>query len=87
MISPTAISAETVFFEDVCLNFDKAAIYTDFSAGLLRQIRQCNSIYRARRLFLKQSIILVILTRAWAFFPDSACQTFSHNDSYLYQIE
>jgi glutamate dehydrogenase (NAD(P)+) len=46
MISPTAISAETVFFEDVCLNFDKAAIYTDFSPGLLRQIRQCNSIYR-----------------------------------------
>jgi glutamate dehydrogenase (NAD(P)+) len=41
-----AASKDTSFFEDVCRNFDLAATFTDFNPGLLRQIRQCNSIYR-----------------------------------------
>ncbi|MEX0684813.1 MAG: Glu/Leu/Phe/Val dehydrogenase [Balneolales bacterium] len=33
------------FFDDVNKNFDKAAKYTDFNAGLLNQIKICNSTY------------------------------------------
>jgi len=46
MIDPIAIETETQFFTDVCRNFENAAQFTSFSSGLLRQIRQCNSIYR-----------------------------------------
>jgi glutamate dehydrogenase (NAD(P)+) len=38
--------AKTDFFDDVTLHFEKAATFTNFSPGLLKQIRQCNSIYR-----------------------------------------
>lgn len=38
---------ETVlpFFEQVNLNFDKAARYTNYSPGLLKEIKICNSVY------------------------------------------
>ncbi|HMS64449.1 MAG TPA: Glu/Leu/Phe/Val dehydrogenase [Ignavibacteria bacterium] len=37
---------DTNFFNDVCSYFDKAAHFTNHPAGLLNQIRRCNSIYR-----------------------------------------
>ena len=46
MINQIIDDLETNFYNDVCRNFDLAAGFTDFSPGLLRQIRQCNSIYR-----------------------------------------
>jgi glutamate dehydrogenase (NAD(P)+) len=36
---------ETSFFGDVVRNFDKAASLLNYPAGLLEQIKQCNSIY------------------------------------------
>lgn len=33
------------FFESVNQNFDRAAIYTKFSTGVLAQIKSCNSVY------------------------------------------
>lgn len=41
-----ASDSETHFFDDVCSYFDKAAEYTKHPAGLLDQIKRCNSIYR-----------------------------------------
>ena len=35
----------TNFFGDVCQYFDKAAQHLDYPAGLLQQIKMCNSIY------------------------------------------
>jgi glutamate dehydrogenase (NAD(P)+) len=37
--------SETSFFGDVVRNFDKAASHLNYPAGLLEQIKQCNSIY------------------------------------------
>ena len=39
---------ETHFFSDVCKNFDYAAQFTKHDAGLLDQIKSCNSVYRFR---------------------------------------
>src|SRR6201995_2943570 len=39
---------ETNFFGDVCKNFDYAAQFTKHDAGLLDQIKSCNSVYRFR---------------------------------------
>src|ERR1700759_1628347 len=36
------------FFADVCKNFDHAAQFTNHDAGLLDQIKSCNSVYRFR---------------------------------------
>jgi glutamate dehydrogenase (NAD(P)+) len=36
------------FFGDVCNNFDHAAQFTTHDAGLLDQIKSCNSVYRFR---------------------------------------
>jgi glutamate dehydrogenase (NAD(P)+) len=36
------------FFGDVCKNFDYAAKFTNHDAGLLDQIKSCNSVYRFR---------------------------------------
>src|SRR5476651_874331 len=36
------------FFADVCKNFDYAAKFTNHDAGLLDQIKSCNSVYRFR---------------------------------------
>ncbi len=36
------------FFQSVERSFDKAAIFTDWDAGLLEQIKQCNSVYQMR---------------------------------------
>src|SRR6476620_2310896 len=46
----TIISADsdTHFFADVCKNFDYAAQFTQHNAGLLDQIKSCNSVYRFR---------------------------------------
>ena len=38
----------THFFQDVCKNFDYAAQFTKHDAGLLDQIKSCNSVYRFR---------------------------------------
>ena len=38
----------THFFGDVCKNFDYAAQFTQHNAGLLDQIKSCNSVYRFR---------------------------------------
>ncbi|RCH56172.1 Glu/Leu/Phe/Val dehydrogenase [Mucilaginibacter hurinus] len=38
----------THFFSDVCKNFDYAAQFTQHNAGLLDQIKSCNSVYRFR---------------------------------------
>jgi len=38
----------THFFGDVCQNFDHAAQFTNHDAGLLDQIKSCNSVYRFR---------------------------------------
>lgn len=39
---------ETSFFGDVCQFFDHAAQFTNHDAGLLDQIKSCNSVYRFR---------------------------------------
>ncbi|RYE18661.1 MAG: Glu/Leu/Phe/Val dehydrogenase [Sphingobacteriales bacterium] len=39
---------KTHFFGDVCKNFDYAAKFTQHNAGLLDQIKSCNSVYRFR---------------------------------------
>ncbi len=39
---------ETHFFGDVCKFFDHAAQFTSHEAGLLDQIKSCNSVYRFR---------------------------------------
>ncbi len=36
---------ETSFYGDVVRNFEKAAKYLDYPAGLLEQIKECNSVY------------------------------------------
>ncbi len=36
------------FFQGVERNFDKAAKYTRFEAGILEQIKECNSVYRMK---------------------------------------
>jgi glutamate dehydrogenase (NAD(P)+) len=41
-------SQDTHFFGDVCKNFDYAAQFTNHDAGLLDQIKSCNSVYRFR---------------------------------------
>jgi glutamate dehydrogenase (NAD(P)+) len=49
MISDTLIAEnDTHFFSDVCKNFDYAAQFTQHDAGLLDQIKSCNSVYRFR---------------------------------------
>src|SRR5262245_46036644 len=40
------MSAPANFFDDVSRYFDQAAAFTTYPAGLLDQIRQCNSVYR-----------------------------------------
>ena len=43
-----AANQDTHFFGDVCNNFDHAAQFTKHDAGLLDQIKSCNSVYRFR---------------------------------------
>jgi len=43
-----AADHSTNFFGDVCNNFDHAAQFTHHDAGLLDQIKSCNSVYRFR---------------------------------------
>jgi glutamate dehydrogenase (NAD(P)+) len=40
------MNPEYSFFDAVCKSFDKAAAYTKFDAGILEQIKQCNSLLR-----------------------------------------
>lgn len=40
------MNPEYSFFDAVCKSFDKAASYTQFDAGILEQIKQCNSVLR-----------------------------------------
>jgi glutamate dehydrogenase (NAD(P)+) len=40
------MNPEYSFFDAVCKSFDKAAKYTKFDAGILEQIKQCNSVLR-----------------------------------------
>ena len=40
------MNPEYSFFDAVCKSFDKAAAYTNFDAGILEQIKQCNSVLR-----------------------------------------
>ena len=42
------VDQDTHFFDDVCKNFDYAAQFTKHDAGLLDQIKSCNSVYRFR---------------------------------------
>ncbi|MES2809687.1 MAG: Glu/Leu/Phe/Val dehydrogenase [Bacteroidota bacterium] len=42
------LKLDTHFFADVCNNFDYAAQFTSHDAGLLDQIKSCNSVYRFR---------------------------------------
>lgn len=44
----SAANQDTHFFTDVCHNFDYAAQFTKHDAGLLDQIKSCNSVYRFR---------------------------------------
>ncbi|WP_462265792.1 Glu/Leu/Phe/Val family dehydrogenase [Mucilaginibacter sp.] len=44
----TVDGLDTHFFNDVCKNFDHAARFTHHDAGLLDQIKSCNSVYRFR---------------------------------------
>ena len=46
--NPIANQETTHFFGDVCKNFDYAAQFTKHDAGLLDQIKSCNSVYRFR---------------------------------------
>lgn len=43
-----AVDQDLHFFGDVCKNFDYAAKFTNHDAGLLDQIKSCNSVYRFR---------------------------------------
>ena len=45
---PSASNKDLHFFADVCKNFDYAAQFTHHDAGLLDQIKSCNSVYRFR---------------------------------------
>ncbi len=36
------------FFQSVVRSFDKASIFTNWDAGILEQIKQCNSVYQMR---------------------------------------
>lgn len=36
------------FFKNVERNFDKAAVFTTWDSGILRQIKECNSVYQMR---------------------------------------
>ncbi len=36
------------FFESVCSYFDRAAAFSDFSPGILDQVKTCNSVYRMK---------------------------------------
>jgi len=40
------MTLETSFWDQVCVNFDKAAALTDHPKGILDQIKECNSVYR-----------------------------------------
>lgn len=40
------MNPEYSFFDAVCKSFDKAAQFTNFDAGILEQIKQCNSVLR-----------------------------------------
>ncbi len=40
------MNPEYSFFDAVCKSFDKAAAFTNFDAGILEQIKQCNSVLR-----------------------------------------
>jgi glutamate dehydrogenase (NAD(P)+) len=40
------MNPEYSFFDAVCKSFDKAAKFTTFDAGILEQIKQCNSVLR-----------------------------------------
>lgn len=40
------VSNGTIFYNDVRAYFDKAASFTSFEPGLLRQIQVCNSVYK-----------------------------------------
>jgi len=40
------MNPEYSFFDAVCESFDKAAKFTNFDAGILEQIKQCNSVLR-----------------------------------------
>src|SRR3954467_4356736 len=46
--NPIANVETNHFFGDVCKNFDYAAQFTKHDAGLLDQIKSCNSVYRFR---------------------------------------
>lgn len=46
--NPIANQENLHFFGDVCKNFDYAAQFTHHDAGLLDQIKSCNSVYRFR---------------------------------------
>lgn len=48
MSDNSLLDQNTHFFGDVCKNFDYAAKFTKHDAGLLDQIRSCNSVYRFR---------------------------------------
>ncbi len=53
----SAANQETHFFADVCGNFDYAAQFTKHDAGLLDQIKSCNSVYRFRLIENKRNSI------------------------------
>ena len=40
------MNPEYSFFDAVCKSFDKAAAFTQFDAGILEQIKECNSVLR-----------------------------------------
>jgi glutamate dehydrogenase (NAD(P)+) len=40
------MNPEYSFFDAVCKSFDKASKFTNFDAGILEQIKQCNSVLR-----------------------------------------
>lgn len=46
--TPLDANKDLHFFADVCKNFDYAAQFTNHDAGLLDQIKSCNSVYRFR---------------------------------------
>ncbi|MDB5004768.1 MAG: Glutamate dehydrogenase [Mucilaginibacter sp.] len=48
MAKNNSANQDTHFFADVCGNFDSAAQFTKHDAGLLDQIKSCNSVYRFR---------------------------------------
>jgi glutamate dehydrogenase (NAD(P)+) len=46
MREPITVATSSNFLETVNRNFDAAAAYGTYPAGLLQQIRTCNSLYR-----------------------------------------